>query len=783
MLLDPVTNQIVGVNLSAPLGVSDPPSHTFTFNRPVMDPVAQAIASVWYSWAKYYQDATSGVVPPPKPVDGNIGAGSNILVLTSATPGLVPGMAVTDAQGTSHGVITGVGIDNKTITLSQAQAGALFDGFNFAKPSVASIVGYDPSGLTPIKTFTFNGTDEQNYARAFAQNVYVVMATMGRTVKSRTTNTAIPLLGNIIGGNVGPAFLPDQNQAIQTAITDQIKSALRGVPDFTNPAYANPSQWYPDPALKTGGQNFNVYNLDPFIWFIHQKLGLSAYAFGLDDDIGDVGAGGSTKLDVSVGGLGGLPKQDPNSPVPYPFANTANYGPVQGAVAQAPPIGSSVITGLPLAVVNQIAGANFSNNTAGVLVNGPGIPIGTTVVVYDSKNGTVTLSAPVTSFTPGSTTYSFYGPVVGTGKVLGSGQPTNTVQGLSLDAYYTLLKMGDLTNVQVTGPGIDPKSPVTVDKLFLENGVPVVVLSKAFDPSKISEIGGSFAYTFGYAALSPIVNGGFEQPPGVADVTDGFLHGAQLAPAAGAQQWVFTDASNSFFAGIAGNGSIYTKQNGPAPQGLQVAFIQGKSRISQQITLAQGTYTLSLMAAQRATNQSPQTLNVIVDTTQVGTVDPTGPKYAQSLITFTVGAGAHTIIFQGTSTAGGTVLIDAVGFKTPSALTGVQQDKQPASVEFLEGPDSGSARSNLGPVLVEAFNRSGDLLKGENVRLTLIRVGRKSRGHLVRGSVVHAKALGGVATFRRLIISAPGRYILRAWVGRRHVDSAVFEIGPALPKA
>ena len=372
----------MGVNLNQPLNVSDPSQHVYTFTRPVTDPIATAIASVWYSWASYYADATSGVTPPAKPVPGNIDAGSNVLVLTNATPGLVPGMAVTDLQGTSHGVITAVASDNMTLTLSQAQSGALFDTFNFAKPSVASIVGYDPTGLTPIKKFTFAASD-QNYANAFAQNVYVVMSTMGPTVKPKTANAAIPLLGNIIGGNVGPSFLPNQNAAIQNAITNQIKSVLRGVPDFTNPQYSNPSLWYPDPALKIGGQNFNVYNLDPFIWFIHEKLGLSAYAFGLDDDIGDVGAGGATQLDVSVGGLGGLPSQNPTTKVPYPFANTANYGPVQGTVAQAPAVGSSVITGLPIQVVNQITGANFSNNTAGTLVNGPGVPIGTTVLVYD----------------------------------------------------------------------------------------------------------------------------------------------------------------------------------------------------------------------------------------------------------------------------------------------------------------------------------------------------------------------------------------------------------------
>ena len=92
-------------------------------------------------------------------------------------------------------------------------------------------------------------------------------------------------------------------------------------------------------------------------------------------------------------------------------------------------------------------------------------------------HGTVTLSAPVTSSPTGPVTYYFFGPVVGTGTVLGTDQPTNTIQGLDLNTYNTLLKIGPLTNVQVTGPGIDPGSTVTVIKLSLQNGVPVVTLS------------------------------------------------------------------------------------------------------------------------------------------------------------------------------------------------------------------------------------------------------------------------------------------------------------------
>ena len=242
--------------------------------------------------------------------------------------------------------------------------------------------------------------------------------------------------------------------------------------------------------------------------------------------------------------------------------------------------------------------------------------------------------------------------MVGTGTVLGAGQPQNTIQGLDMNTYDTLLQIGPLTNVQVTGPGIDPGSTVTVTGLSLENGVPVVTLSANLDASQISEVGGSFAYTFGYATLSPISDAGFEQPADVAQLTGGYLHGTQLKPS-GDQPWTFTDgdATNQIYAGIAGNGSIYTKGNRPSPQGLQVGFIQGNSSISQPVNFAAGSYQLSFFAVQSAANTADQSLDVLIDGNMVGTVaiTPTGKSYARyTSAIFTVTSGEHTITFQGT---------------------------------------------------------------------------------------------------------------------------------------
>ena len=114
-----------------------------------------------------------------------------------------------------------------------------------------------------------------------------------------------------------------------------------------------------------------------------------------------------------------------------------------------------MITGLPVTMVNQLTSANFSNNTPGTLVNGPGVPLGTTVLTVDSTKGTVTLSAPVTSSPTGQVTYYFFGPVVGTGTVLGANQPANTIDGIDISTYGTLQLLGPLSNVQVTGPGIN----------------------------------------------------------------------------------------------------------------------------------------------------------------------------------------------------------------------------------------------------------------------------------------------------------------------------------------
>ena len=118
-------------------------------------------------------------------------------------------------------------------------------------------------------------------------------------------------------------------------------------------------------------------------------------------------------------------------------------------------------------------------------------------------------------------------------------------------------------------------------------------------------------------------------------------------------------------AGVAGNGSAFTSGNTPAPSGTQVAFIQGTGSVSQSITLAAGSYTVSFTAAQRANFQaSNQTIGVLIDGMPIEWFTPSGPSYTtQTTHSFTVAtSGPHTITFVGLNPNGGdnTAFIDQV---------------------------------------------------------------------------------------------------------------------------
>ena len=152
-----------------------------------------------------------------------------------------------------------------------------------------------------------------------------------------------------------------------------------------------------------------------------------------------------------------------------------------------------------------------------------------------------------------------------------------------------------------------------------------------------------------YAA--PVIgDAGFENSP----VGTGYVYNPS------GSSWTFTGN-----AGLTGNNNAFTSANPAAPQGTQVAFLQDQGVISQSITAsAAGTYTLSLLAAQRGNfGTSTQTFEVVVDGSIVATIRPTSTTYAASTTAaFALAAGTHTISFVGLNPAGGdnTAFLDNV---------------------------------------------------------------------------------------------------------------------------
>jgi hypothetical protein len=165
------------------------------------------------------------------------------------------------------------------------------------------------------------------------------------------------------------------------------------------------------------------------------------------------------------------------------------------------------------------------------------------------------------------------------------------------------------------------------------------------------------------------------QDPGFESVTAAQLETGTPSP------WRFTAGpllgSTMSAAGVAGNGvGYFTSGNPNAPQGTQVAFVQGAgSSFSQSINFSAGTYSLTFQAAQRGVNGG-ETFKVLVDSQVVGGFKPGGTSYSTfTTNNFTLSAGSHSIEFLGAGSAGGkgTALIDIVGLNTmpqpPTNLT------------------------------------------------------------------------------------------------------------------
>jgi len=130
--------------------------------------------------------------------------------------------------------------------------------------------------------------------------------------------------------------------------------------------------------------------------------------------------------------------------------------------------------------------------------------------------------------------------------------------------------------------------------------------------------------------------------------------------------WTFTAQSGANGSGISANGSAFTSSNPPAPEGTQVAFLQGLATISKNFATTPGvSYSVVFSAAQRVlTNVNGQTWDLRKDGATISSYAPaqSATAYTNYSATFLASAASHTLSFVGTDTRGGdnTVFIDNI---------------------------------------------------------------------------------------------------------------------------
>jgi hypothetical protein len=309
---------------------------TLTFKNPLNDYAVNDITKLWYSWANYYVTtvfknypnevtASAAYKPPTDTVPVY-----NAFTLSSVPKRpLLVGMTVSNQNWIRPGttILSITAPDGTPIGSANAKDDIIYlsllpiggqiptgdQTYTFGKPPA---IPYKDQIKDPYD-LTFN-TDDEN-AKLFAGSVYAAMSAEAAIVPEKPVlPKSAQLVSQVItfDANLPTDTLPG-GKNLTGQVRDVVKSLLRGVWNFIK--VPNQSDWYPDPAKpKTGGKDFNVYNLDPYVWFVHTVENTAGYAFSVDDDVsnpsapGPVLAANSTynhlpsNLQIAVGGIAGL---------------------------------------------------------------------------------------------------------------------------------------------------------------------------------------------------------------------------------------------------------------------------------------------------------------------------------------------------------------------------------------------------------------------------------------------------------------------------------------------
>jgi hypothetical protein len=329
------------VVLNQATGKGGPSGEVLTFKTPLDDYAVTDLTQLWYSWAHYYvtrvfndypaREKATAVYRPPTPEVPVY----NAFTLTSTPdkplrvgmtvsgPGWIrPGttiLNITDADGTPIGTTDPKNAKGDIIYLSllptQVPGGG--HAYAFGKPPEIPYTN-------EVNTYDLKFPAGDDNAKNFAGSVYAALS-----AEAGVTNppaTVLPKSADIVSRVIQfYALLPTDGlpggKDLTGQVRDVVKSLLRGVWNFI--AVPDQNQWYPDPADPTPGvKSFNVYNLDPYVWFIHKVENTAGYAFSVDDDVSNPSAAGPvlaptgefnhlpSDLQVAVGGIAGLINQN-----------------------------------------------------------------------------------------------------------------------------------------------------------------------------------------------------------------------------------------------------------------------------------------------------------------------------------------------------------------------------------------------------------------------------------------------------------------------------------------
>jgi len=399
----------------------------YDFVQPVNDYAATAITRLFYSWANYYvthydkfktesADASYDPVLPNGP--------TNEITLTSVPKeplavgmtvkgmGLLNGttiLSITDSEGNFIDSATKIG-DKIFLSLVPSGLKQGTQQFKFEKPTEIPYTNFSSTNFSvkPYK-LSFNGVAAQNQARLFAGSVYAAMSAEAGALQTSSLPPPAQLVGQVIQFYANlPTDPAPGGKNLTGQVRDVVKSILRGVWNFI--AVPNQKDWYPNPATptpnaKVDGKDatFGIYNLDPYVWFVHDVEQMAGYAFSVDDDVanpaaaGPVAAPDSTtsnpvynhfpnNLQIAFGGIKGFGNQNAWFPtIPWgQITTTATISKQQGGDYN----GYYIVT---LTANNALTLFNEINNPGpgqvGAYISAQGyIPNGTTLI-FKGPNG------------------------------------------------------------------------------------------------------------------------------------------------------------------------------------------------------------------------------------------------------------------------------------------------------------------------------------------------------------------------------------------------------------